>query len=495
MSKVVELHGLFNKLTGLLNISYIFADLSRKVFTDIKEEEMASIRFHVALAAAKISKVVIRLLGRNGTHTPGVIALKICPDFLAQAPKAPLTICVTGTNGKTTCSNMITDILEKDGRRVVSNRTGSNIVPGCVTNVINSLTFKGQVNVDVTVFEVDERASRLILPYVKPDYLVVTGLFRDSLKRNANPDYIFSVIDTYCPDTAKVVLNADELCSSMLKKDSYRVFYGIDKQPDDKTEPYNLIADYQICPECGEKLKYNYLRYHHIGDVVCENCGLHSPSKKYLATKIDRENMTLTMKEGSKETVYPLIHTALFNIYNEVTVISALREIGLMPERIKTLMGQIHIPDSRHNETTVNGVTVIQALSKGQSAVSSSRTFEYVANEEGKKAILLAMDDLEDRKKSIEYSGWIYDLEYEQFNRDDVVQVLCTGPRCYDHKVRCLIAGIPEEKIITNLSEVAAADDVTIEGVDRIYILYDCENYGMACEMKKKIIKRLEGGK
>ena len=495
MSKVVELHGLLNKLTGFLNISYIFADLLRKVFTDIKEEEMASIRFHVALAAAKISKVVIRLLGRNGTHTPGVIALKICPDFLAQAPKAPLTICVTGTNGKTTCSNMITDILEKDGRRVVSNRTGSNIVPGCVTNVINSLTFKGQVNVDVTVFEVDERASRLILPYVKPDYLVVTGLFRDSLKRNANPDYIFSVIDTYCPDTAKVVLNADELCSSMLKKDSYRVFYGIDKQPDDKTEPYNLIADYQICPECGEKLKYNYLRYHHIGDVVCENCGLHSPSKKYLATKIDRENMTLTMKEGSKETVYPLIHTALFNIYNEVTVISALREIGLMPERIKTLMGQIHIPDSRHNETTVNGVTVIQALSKGQSAVSSSRTFEYVANEEGKKAILLAMDDLEDRKKSIEYSGWIYDLEYEQFNRDDVVQVLCTGPRCYDHKVRCLIAGIPEEKIITNLSEVAAADDVTIEGVDRIYILYDCENYGMACEMKKKIIKRLEGGK
>ena len=187
----------------------------------------------------------------------------------------------------------------------------------------------------------------------------------------------------------------------MLKKDSYRVFYGIGKQPDDKTEPYNLIADYQICPNCGEKLKYNYLRYHHIGDVVCPKCGLHSPDKKYLATEID---------------------------------------IGLSAERIKELMGQIHIPDSRHNETTVNGVTVIQALSKGQSAVSSSRTFEYVANEEGKKAILLAMDDLEDRQKSIEFSGWIYDLEYEQFNRDDVVQVVCTGPRCYDHKVRCLLA-------------------------------------------------------
>ena len=119
---------------------------------------MSSFRFHVALAAAKLSKGLIQLLGRNGTHTPGVIALKICPDFLAQAPKAPLTICVTGTNGKTTCSNLITDVLEKDGRRVVSNRTGSNIVPGCTTNVINSLTFTGKVRVDVTVFEVDERA-------------------------------------------------------------------------------------------------------------------------------------------------------------------------------------------------------------------------------------------------------------------------------------------------------------------------------------------------
>ena len=56
---------------------------------------MSSFRFHVALAAAKLSKGLIQLLGRNGTHTPGVIALKICPDFLAQAPKAPLTICVT----------------------------------------------------------------------------------------------------------------------------------------------------------------------------------------------------------------------------------------------------------------------------------------------------------------------------------------------------------------------------------------------------------------
>lgn len=121
---------------------------------------------------------------------PGRCCEKICPDFMAQAPKAPLCICVTGTNGKTTVSNMLTDMLEKEGKKVVSNRTGSNIVPGCVTNLLNSVNWLGRCRVDATVFEVDERASRLILPYVKPDYLVVTNLFRDSLKRNAHPDYI-----------------------------------------------------------------------------------------------------------------------------------------------------------------------------------------------------------------------------------------------------------------------------------------------------------------
>ena len=168
---------------------------------------MASLRYHLAVIAAKCSAKLIRMLGRNASHNPGVVALKICPKILALAPKAPLVICVTGTNGKTTVSNLLTDALLADGRKVVSNRTGSNIVPGCTTNLINSLNWMGKCRVDAAVYEVDERASRLILPYLKPDYLVVTNLFRDSLKRNAHPDYIFSVINTYCPDTTKLILN------------------------------------------------------------------------------------------------------------------------------------------------------------------------------------------------------------------------------------------------------------------------------------------------
>ena len=48
---------------------------------------MSKLRYHIAVMAAKFSKVIIRLSGRNGTHTPGVVARKICPDFMAQADR------------------------------------------------------------------------------------------------------------------------------------------------------------------------------------------------------------------------------------------------------------------------------------------------------------------------------------------------------------------------------------------------------------------------
>ena len=456
---------------------------------------MPSLRFHAALIAAKCSAKLIRLLGRNASHNPGVVALKLCPNFLSQAPKAPLAICVIGTNGKTTVSNLLTDALIADGKKVVSNRTGSNIVPGCTTNLINSLNWRGKCRVDAAVYEVDERASRLILPYIKPDYLVVTNLFRDSLKRNAHPDYIFSVIDTYCPDTTKLILNADELCSSMLKANNQRTFYGIGKLPTDLTESINIVADYSICPNCGTKLTYDYLRYHHIGHAHCENCGFHSQDAEYLASHVDYENKTLTITHNGEELTFPLISDVLFNIYNEVTVVTTLLELGIPQERVREMAKQIQVPDSRLNHTQVNGVKVVQAMSKGQSCISSCRTFDYVSNELGKKVVVLAMDDYYDRKKSVEYAGWIYDVDYEFLAKDDVIQVVATGPRCYDHKVRLLLAGVPEDRISCAEEELTGIDLVNIADTESVYILYDTSTYNLSCQMKDKLLKRLEAAK
>lgn len=456
---------------------------------------MASIKFHFAVIAAKISAKLIKLIGGNASNMPGQIATKLCKDFLDVAPKAPLVVCVTGTNGKTTVTNLLTDAFEADGKKVASNRLGSNIKPGCATNVLNSLSITGKCKVDVTVFEVDERASRLILPYIKPDYLAVTNLFRDSLKRNAHPDYIFSILDTYCPKNTKMILNSDDLCSSMLGKDRSKAYYGIAELPSDIKESVNIIHDYSICPKCATNLEYDYLRYHHIGHATCPNCGFHSFDAKYLLTNIDKENKTITIKIEESEYEYPLISDILFNIYNELTVIATLYELGFTHDKIYDLVSKIQIPDSRFNETEVCGIKIVQTMSKGQNSVATSRNFDYLSNEPGKKAIVLAVDDLYDRKKSVEYIGWIYDVDYEFLNKDDIVQIVAAGPRCYDHKVRLLLAGVPEEKISCATDELESMSLIKTDSIDSVYMLYDTYTYDMSCKMKEKLIMNLEESK
>ena len=91
---------------------------------------MGKLRFWAALIAAKLSIVALKITRHNGTNFPGVVALKICPQFIKYIGKPKRVIAVSGTNGKTTTCNMILDAFNMEGRKVVNNRMGSNINSG-----------------------------------------------------------------------------------------------------------------------------------------------------------------------------------------------------------------------------------------------------------------------------------------------------------------------------------------------------------------------------
>ena len=94
---------------------------------------MGKLRFLFALWMAKLSIPALKITHHNGTDFPGSLAVRLCPDFLRYVGKPKTIVAVTGTNGKTTVSNMLNDILEAGGRRVLNNRAGSNIVSGVST--------------------------------------------------------------------------------------------------------------------------------------------------------------------------------------------------------------------------------------------------------------------------------------------------------------------------------------------------------------------------
>lgn len=448
---------------------------------------MGRIRYLIALWASKTVYLLLRLLKRNATMYPGYIALKICPEYLARTKKSPNVLCVTGTNGKTTTTNMVADILSQSGMKVVSNRYGSNINTGVATALTHSVNVFGKPKIDALVLEVDERFSRLILPFIKPDYLVVTNLFRDSIKRNAHPEYIFSILDTYVPETTKLILNADCLQSSQLLKNNNRVYFGVEKLDTDVTECVNLINDFSICPNCDEKLKYNYLRYHHIGNAYCPKCGFKSYEANYRLTNIDYEKQSITVDHSGVETVYPMVNRALYNIYNELAAITLMSEFGVDLQKVKDYMKKISITQTRYKENKAGKTEIVRTMAKGQNSVSCSRTLDFVGHEGGDRTVFIMIDDLFERRDSSEFIGWIYDADFEFLNTDGIKQIVLAGPRCFDYKLRLLIAGVPDERILCEEDEFKAVD-IMDKDIDKLYLLHDTSTYDLACKVESKII-------
>ena len=454
---------------------------------------MGKLRFLFALWMAKLSVPALKITRHNGTDFPGTLALKLCPDFLKYVGRPKTIIAVTGTNGKTTVSNMLVDMLEAEGHRVLINRAGSNVASGIATALLKGCDLAGRVkNHDMAVLEVDERSSVRVYPYITPDYIAVTNLFRDSIMRNAHAEFIADIISRSVPASSRLVLNADDLISCGLAPENERVYFGIDRLPTDTVECVIHINDVRICPKCAGKLRYEYRRYHHIGHAVCESCGFHSPEADYLAERVDLQARTMAVREKDGVAYpYDLITDSLFNIYNMMAVIAALRQLGLSHETIRKRFAGTKILESRLSEERIGGVNVIMQMSKDKNALACSRNFDYIQSKPGRKELLVMMNCMGVSKNWSENPSWMYDTDFEFLNHDDIVQLVCAGPRARDYKLRLLLAGIPEEKIFLEDDEFKALDKLYLTPGDDVYILYGVDGTPLAFRVKAKLKEKL----
>lgn len=443
-------------------------------------------RCFVAFLSAKCVYRIMRILRRNASYFPGNIALKICPDYLGKINRVDKIICVTGTDGKTSTANLISDTLESLGYKTTGNKLGSNTNIGVATALTNALNIFGKPKVDVVVLEVDEHHVRKVFPLIKPDYLLVTNLLRDSLKRNAHPEYVFNKINQCNVKDMTVILNADEMCSSELLANNRRVFFGIDKLETDLKKSLNIINDYKICPKCGTELVYDYVRYCHIGKAHCTNCSFKSKDADCRVSNVDYGNREISVNYNDEVMNFPLINDTIFNIYNEIAVITLLLDFGISKWDLGSALSKVKITESRFSENQVENIKILKIMAKGNNSLPVSLVFDYIIKQPSNKAIILAIDDL-DVKKSTELIGWIYDADYEFLNSENVKQIIVAGKRCYDHKIRLLLAGIPENKITCNMDELKAVESLNLSNIQEVYILNDMSTYKLSVNTENKI--------
>ena len=448
---------------------------------------MGKIRYYVALWAAKLSIIALKITRHNGTNFPGVLALRICPDFLKYIGKPQKIIAVTGTNGKTTVSNMLLDMLTMDGKRVMNNKMGSNINSGIASSLIYGASLGGRCRYDLGLFEVDERSALRVYPYLKPDYMLITNLSRDSIMRNAHPEYIRDILTKYIPKETKLILNADDLICCGIAPENPRVYFGIEKMDTDVTDCVNLINDLQICPQCHRRLEYEYRRYNHIGRAYCPHCGFKAPAYDYAGCHIDLDKMRIDVRDAAGIGHYRLLNESIFNIYNVVSAVALLREIGYSHAQIEAFFAKLNIVGSRYDAETIGSRTLYRLLAKEKNAFATTRVFDYISGLAGDKEIILMNSCQGDMKHWSENTCWLYDCDFEFLNQDNIKNIVLCGPRRFDHKLRLLLAGVPEEKLSFAERETDAPDKLRLFPNDQIYVLYGTDSIALGKKVADQV--------
>lgn len=188
----------------------------------------------IALWTGKITYILLRLLGKQGATLPGLVAEKICPNILDLSLKnlEGGVVVVSGTNGKTTATKMLTHILSTN-MKVLTNPTGSNFTRGVVASIVNGSTWAGKLNYDIVVIELDEAYAVKFVEKHKPKYTLVLNVMRDQMDRFGEIDHTARLLEKVVKHTTNtVVLNADDpRVARMSKATQAQVeFFGVNEK-------------------------------------------------------------------------------------------------------------------------------------------------------------------------------------------------------------------------------------------------------------------------
>lgn len=460
-------------------------------------------RYYLALAAGKTAAAALKIARRNGGQVPGTVAEAICPDFLARTPKPERVVFVTGTNGKTTTSNLLDDILLACGFDLVTNRAGGNIITGIESSLIKDARMSGAPRRQVACMELDELSSRRVLPYMTPDVMLVANLYRDNFTRNANPDYIFSVIDANIPASTHLILNADDLISCRLAPQAtHRTYFSIGHLEDDLEGPEGIVCDLTACPECGGALEYDWCHLRHLGRARCVACGFKNPEPDYLVTDVNKDAYEFTMRElchavdgEAPEYTYHIATYSITNLYNLVSALVAARELGVSAEQLQDVLadGKVNVTAARFSEETVEGLRLVNTASKGENSTATSTALATICREPGSKVVVLMLADyyLATNPKKTEFTGWYYQADFEYLADPAVKQVVVQGANSDDLLLRLLMAGIDADTIFMAETEREAADLVELEGIDGVFCAYDIFNGDQAQAFRERVAERI----
>ena len=380
-----------------------------------------------SIILGKTVRHIARLRGGSGSALPGLFVERIDPRFtkrtLDTLPNG--VVLVSGTNGKTTTTKMIVELLEGQGLRVFTNRTGSNFSRGVAAALLSEISLSGKLAADIAVLELDEAHAVHFVRAIAPRHTLLLNVMRDQLDR-------FGEIDT----TAKLLTTIAEHTthSLTLNREDPRIAAIADLVPDMVSLRY-----FGLVPQLLSQFP--------------NDDNLHDQSS-VKSTQLPADVILESFRETTAsfvidDTAYPtsLKLSGIYNIFNAAAALATVRNIlGDKADTSKLIetLSTITPAFGRGEIIEVNGQPLELVLVKNPSGfrlgLSSFSPAGY--------ATMIAINDNYADGRDM---SWLWDVSFESLRQDGVEMV--SGIRAYDMALRLNYDNVPVRTIIPDLKQ------------------------------------------
>ncbi|MCW2960847.1 MAG: hypothetical protein JWM25_1653 [Thermoleophilia bacterium] len=402
-----------------------------------------------------------RATGREGGALPGKVLLMLAPSALATLSnrarrRGRRTILVSATNGKTTLTAMLADVLAATGLEVVHNATGANLRSGIATTMLQA----GRRG-DVAVLETDEATLPLVAPDLQPDVIVLGNLFRDQLDRFGELEVLADrwreTLGALDPALVTIVYNVDDpLIAELVDAHVARataigvaahvIPFGLaDASVGQAGLPH--AADSRFCRRCGEPLAYAHSWVGHLGAWTCPNGDLVRTAPLVAATEVQLDGLAATnlaIDVAGTSIDVRLRIPGLYNVYNAVAAAASAHALGAPTALIGPALGEASPSFGRFERIPVpSGGTITLLLVKNPTGLNEVlRTL--VDSGVDISATLFALNDhIADGRDT----SWIWDADLEPFLAKAGV-VIASGERAAEFGLRAIYGGLDPEGVL-----------------------------------------------
>lgn len=380
----------------------------------------------------KMLRRIARLRG-GGSALPGLWVEKLEPHFLRDTLGSfeHGVVLISGTNGKTTTTKMISELLAAAGLKVFTNRTGSNFTRGVVSGLLESMELDGSLPFNIAVLELDEAHAVHFVKQVPPKVSLFLNVMRDQLDRFGEIDHTARLLKKVAEHTThSVILNRDDRLirglAEVVKPEVRVRYFGAHK---------NLL---HLFP----------------GDELLRRKAAPSTSKAYTEqTKDDVElaafkDQLIAFRVGQKLFKTTLKLSGYYNFLNAAAALATVRAV---------------IPKAPVEALLKTLATTEPAFGRGERVMYHKQPIEFVlvknpagfrlalASAEAKAQHEATMIAVNDNFADGRDMSWLWDVDFSSLSGPGVQ--LVSGVRAYDMALRLQYDNVPVSTVEPQLAK------------------------------------------